>query len=286
MKAGESIGSFEILGALGQGAHSAIMHVRRKADGRQYALKVVPIGSPEEAKYLEQAEHEFEIAKKLDHPNLIKIFALETVKDWLFRVKKAHLLIEYVNGKTLDQIPPLSLPKLVRVLEQTAAAIAHMHSRGVLHADMKPNNVMLSRAGEVKVLDYGLARIKGDVTQRLQGTPEYIAPETAKRKLINERTDIYNFGATMYRLTTFRLPPSTIPEGEMDVDAELWQRQLKPVNEINAAAPKELVDLIHRCISFDARKRPEKMSDIQKSLDSIAERLAEAGSGSHKVMEW
>lgn len=286
MKTGEPIGSFEILGALGQGAHSAIMHVRRKADGRQYALKVVPIDSPEDAKYLEQAEHEFEIARKLDHPNLIKIFALETVKDWLFRVKKAHLLIEYVNGKTLDQIPPLSLPKLVRVMEQTAAAIAHMHSRGVLHADMKPNNVMLSRAGEVKVLDYGLARIKGDVTQRLQGTPEYMAPETAKRKLINERTDIYNFGATMYRLTTFRLPPSTIPEGEMDVDAELWQRQLKPVNEINAAAPKELVDLIHRCISFDARKRPEKMSDIQQSLDSIAERLAEAGSGSHKVMEW
>ena len=131
-------------------------------------------------------------------------------------------MIEYVNGKTLDQVPPLSLPKLVHVFEQVAAGLAHMHRRDVLHADMKPNNVMLSRSGEVKIIDYGLAWIKGEAKDRVQGTPEYMAPETAKRKLVNERTDIFNFGATMYRLVTFRLPPPTVPEGDMDVDAELW----------------------------------------------------------------
>jgi serine/threonine protein kinase len=283
---GERIGSFQILGPLGQGAHSAILHVRRQADSKQYALKVVPIDDPEEAKYLEQAEHEFHISQKLHHANLIKILALETKKDWLFRVKKAHLLIEYVNGKTLDQVPPLSLPKLVSVFAQVAAGLAHMHRRDVLHADMKPGNVMLSRSGDVKVIDYGLAWVKGEPKARVQGTPEYIAPETVKRKLVNERTDIFNFGGTMYRLVTFRLPPPTVAEGDLDVDPELWARQLKPVHECNAAAPVELADLIHRCLSFDAHKRPEAMSEVQASLDRIADKLAESGSGSHKVLEW
>src|SRR3954471_13183500 len=145
---GEPIGKFEVRGTLGTGANSTILHVRRHGDGRQYALKVVPIGGADDQKYLDQAEHEFHVAQKLDHPNCAKIFAFESVKDWLFRVKKVHLLIEFVNGKTLDEVPPLSLPKLARVMEQVAAGLAHMHAKGVLHADMKPNNVMLSRAGD------------------------------------------------------------------------------------------------------------------------------------------
>jgi serine/threonine protein kinase len=282
---GEPIGKFQVLGNLGAGAHSAILHIRRQADSKQYALKVVPIGSPEEKKYLEQAEHEFHISQKLDHPNVVKVYALEQVKDWMFRVKKAHLLIEYVNGKTLDEVPPLSLPKLVRVMSLISAGMTHMHSRGVLHADMKPNNVMLSRAGEVKIIDYGLAWVKGEPKSRVQGTPEYMAPETVKRKLINERTDIFNLGATMYRLVTLRLPPSTAGDPEMPADAELWHRQLKPVESIRADCPKELADLIHRCLSFNALKRPETMREVQFQLDKIAEQL-DTGSGSHKVLEW
>ena len=285
MAPGEPIGKFQVLGNLGAGAHSAILHIRRQADSKQYALKVVPIGSPEEKKYLEQAEHEFHISQKLDHPNVVKVYALEQVKDWMFRVKKAHLLIEYVNGKTLDEVPPLSLPKLVRVMSLISAGMTHMHSRGVLHADMKPNNVMLSRAGEVKIIDYGLAWVKGEPKSRVQGTPEYMAPETVKRKLINERTDIFNLGATMYRLVTLRLPPSTAGDPEMPADAELWHRQLKPVESIRADCPKELADLIHRCLSFNALKRPETMREVQFQLDKIAEQL-DTGSGSHKVLEW
>jgi eukaryotic-like serine/threonine-protein kinase len=279
----ERIGKFQVLAPLGRGAHSSILHIRRQADGKQYALKVVPLAGPDDQKFLEQARHEFKVSQKLDHLNLVKIIALEEVKDWLFRVRKAQLLIEYVNGKTLDTVPPLSVPKLVQVFAQIAAGLAHMHARNVLHADMKPNNVMLSRTGEVKIIDYGLAWIKGDDKSRLQGTPEYMAPETVKRKLVNERTDIFNFGATMYKLTTFRLPPSTVPEGQMDLDPELWHRQLKPVQECNAAAPKPLAELIQQCLSFDARKRPESMREVQYALDKLAEQVeAEAGG----PLEW
>src|SRR5262249_36069162 len=97
-----SIGSFQILGTLGKGAHSTILHIRRSAVSKQYALKVVPLETKEDLKYLDQARHEFRVAQLLDHPNLIKIYALETPRDWLFRIHKVHLLIEYVNGQTLD----------------------------------------------------------------------------------------------------------------------------------------------------------------------------------------
>src|SRR5258708_29275366 len=120
-----NIGNFQILGTLGSGAHSTILHIRRSADSKHYALKVVQIGKPEEMKFLAQAEHELVVANKLDHPNLIKVHTLEKVKDWLFRVRKAHLLIEYVNGKTLDTCPRLTIPRLVQVFQCVADRMVH-----------------------------------------------------------------------------------------------------------------------------------------------------------------
>ena len=84
----------------------------------------------------------------LDHPNLLKIFALETESDWLFRVRKVHLLLEYVNGKTLDTFTKLPLPALVQVFVHVAAGLVHLHRKGVCHGDLKPNNVMLVAAAE------------------------------------------------------------------------------------------------------------------------------------------
>ena len=205
-----TIGKFQVVEPLGKGAHSTIMHVRRAADSTHYALKVVVIGGADEQKFLDQAEHEFRVAQMLDHPNLIKIYALETARDWLFRPRKLHLLIEYVNGKTLDTYHHIAIPKLLQIFVQVAAGLVHMHRRGVCHADLKPNNILLSRSGEVKIIDYGLAWIKGENKQRVQGTPEYMAPEQARQRIANERTDIYNFGATMYRLVTLRHPPSMV----------------------------------------------------------------------------
>src|SRR5947207_2325820 len=103
MAAALRIGKFQVIEPLGEGAHSAILHVRRKADSRDYALKVVPIGGPEERKFLDQAEHEYHIAQMFNHPSLLKVYALEVEKDWLFRPRKAQLLLEYVNGRTLDK---------------------------------------------------------------------------------------------------------------------------------------------------------------------------------------
>ncbi|HJT78621.1 MAG TPA: serine/threonine-protein kinase [Gemmataceae bacterium] len=282
------VGKFQVLGTLGTGAHSTILHIRRSADSRHYALKVVPIGGAEDQKYLEQAQHEYRVAGMLDHPSIIKVFTLETQRNWLFQVNKAQLLIEYVNGKTLDTIPRLPLPKLVQVFERIAGGLVHMHRRGVCHADLKPNNIMLSRSGDVKIIDFGLAWVKGEAKSRVQGTPEYMAPEQAKNRLVNERTDIYNFGATMYRLVTMRLPPCTVSQedGGLPMDAKTWQRLLKPVEEHAPDCPKALADLIHRCLSYNAHKRPERVSEVQGELDRLTEELVQSPEDRLEMLEW
>lgn len=281
------IGKFQVLGTLGSGAHSTILHIRRSADAKQYALKVVPIDGQDEQKFLHQAKHEFRIAQMLDHPHLLKIHALETENDWLFRIRKVQTLLEYVNGKTLDTFKALPMPQLVQIFVRVAAGMVHLHRKGVWHADLKPNNIMLSRAGEVKIIDYGLAWIKGQPKGRIQGTPEYMAPETAQHGMINERTDIYNFGATMYRLVTSRLPPTVLTEmGVLPVDARSWNRMLTPVRECNADAPKPLCDLIHRCLSFDALQRPERMSELQGALDHLADDLIRSPDDQLEALEW
>ena len=272
----ERIGKYTILGQLGAGAHSTILHISRAEDGRQYALKVVPINDPDDKKFQEQAEHEFRISQMLDHANLVKIHLLENKTDWLFRVKKVLLLIEYVsNGQTLDHIKSLSLEKLVPLFTQVASGLVHMHRRGVLHADMKPNNIVVNpRTNQAKVIDYGLAWIKGEPKGRVQGTPEYMAPETVTNGIVSEKTDIFNFGAMMYRMVTWQLPPSLVPQpGTVRIDAKVYARLLKPVSECNASAPKPLCELIHQCLEYKADQRPERMSEIQGTLDKIADDL-------------
>jgi serine/threonine protein kinase len=281
------IGTFQVLGTLGKGANSTILHVRRSGDSRQYALKVVPLTSADDQKFLEQARHEFKVAQMLDHAGLIKIYALETPRNWLFRIHKVHLLIEYVNGKTLDTIQGLTVPRLVQVFLRVADGMVHMHRRGVCHADLKPNNIMLSRNGDVKVIDYGLAWIKGERKGRLQGTPEYMAPEQAARGVVNETTDIYNFGATMYRMVTWKLPPRTGAGADgVAVNAKTFQQLLKPVNELNPKAPVELHNLIHRCLRFQPKDRPERMSEIQGVLDRLADKLVRKPEDRLEALEW
>lgn len=281
-----AIGKFQVLGKLGTGAHSTILHIRRSADSKQYALKVVPINGPGDLKFQEQAEHEFRVGRMLDHPNLLKVYTLEKPRDWLFRARKVHLLIEYVNGKTLDTMPRVPIPKLVQVFVRVAAGLVHMHRRGVCHADLKPGNIMLSRTADVKILDYGLAWVKGENKNRYQGTPEYMAPETAKHGMVSERTDIYNLGAMMYRLVTWRLPPPAAAEGGLVIDAKNWQKLFKPVQEFNPEAPEKLCDMIHQCLSYNPHGRPERMSEVQGTLDHLADELIKAPEDRLEAMEF
>jgi eukaryotic-like serine/threonine-protein kinase len=198
-----------------------------------------------------------------------------------------HLLIEHVTGKTLDQSPGLTMPRLVQVFAKISAGLMHMHRRGVCHADLKPSNIMLSKTGAIKIIDFGLAWIKGEPKDRVQGTPEYMAPEQCKNGTANEITDVYNLGATMYRLTTWRLPPSTlVVSGGPGMNAKLFQSMLKPVQELTPAAPKKLCELIHQCLSYDPKHRPQRISQVHDTLNELVETLVQSDDDRLEAMGW
>ncbi|GBD35028.1 DNA damage-responsive serine/threonine-protein kinase RqkA [bacterium HR36] len=283
----ERIGEFQVLGELGKGANSTILHIRRSADSKQYALKIVPISDPDDCKYLEQAEHEFRIAQKLNHQNLIKIYILEKVPKWLFfGVKEVRLLIEYVPGKTLDKQRILPFPKLVQVFEQVASGLAYMHRRDIYHADLKPGNIMLARTGVVKIIDYGLAWTKNELKHRIQGTPEYMAPEQVKDRVVNEQTDIFNFGATMYRLCTWKNIPQVMDDAGQVIPQQIWERQLLPVRQANPACPQPLAELIHQCLAYKPHKRPESMTEVHERLQELVEALVTDPVDRLDALEW
>jgi serine/threonine protein kinase len=168
----------------------------------------------------------------------------------------------------LNDPPAPEMRELLRIFERVADALAHMHSRGVIHADLKPKNLIYAAGTGVKVIDFGLAWVKGEPKGRLQGTPQYMAPETSCHKLINERTDIYNLGATMYRLVAGhalpRITPGVVP------DEKTFDRRLVPVYHANTSAPLELCELIHWCIRYNPDQRPRQMNEIQSILSRLA----------------
>jgi serine/threonine protein kinase len=226
------------------------------------------------------------VAQLFDHPNLIKIYALEPVKDWMFRLKKMHMLIEFVDGKTIDEAPRLSPVRIMQVFEQVASALVHMHKKGVFHADIKPNNIMLGKDGTVKVIDFGLSWIRDEPKDRIQGTPEYMAPEQAKHKMVNERTDIYSLGAAMYKMITSKLPPPSLNEENKPIELKSWQKQFKPVEVLMPPINKTLADLVNRCLSFQATSRPERMSEVQGALDKLIEELLKNPNDGLAGLEW
>ncbi|MFO0803757.1 MAG: serine/threonine-protein kinase [Gemmataceae bacterium] len=265
------IGAIEVLAALGQGAKSNVMLVRREADGQRYALKVTNVAKRSDRKYLGQSRQEFRVLTRLDHPNIVRAYALETETDWLLRPVRVKVLLEYVPGQTLDRLVAPGLGSLLSAFEQAADAVAYLHESGYLHADLKPNNIML--ADEVaKVIDFGLAREIGEVTDRLQGTPEYMAPETASRKLVDVRTDIFNFAATMYRMFTGQHPPLSAVGFPMTERA--YRDRYRPAAELNETLPPLLAALVDRCLLFDPAARPASMNEVCLELNRIVDEAA------------
>lgn len=273
------IGKFTIVGDLGQGAGSRIYKVRREADGKFYALKIVKVESSYDKKYVEQVQHEFAIASGFDHPYLLKAYALDVQKKLLF-VSGARLLLEYVDGMALADCPGLPVYKLITIFFKVADGMAFMHSEGVYHADIKPDNIMIGRQKEVKIIDFGLAWRRGESKDRVQGTLEYLAPEQARDKIVNGKTDIFNLGVTMYRSFTGRAVP---PELRQYGGAELgtFDSFVTPLNRLNKAVPPELDDLVRHCIRCNPDHRPTTMREVRDRLRDIGKKMKAATRGTN-----
>ena len=266
----QDILGYEVLSTLGRGAKSTIYAVRDPKDGAQYAMKQVEKASPSDQRFLDQAIAEHEVASRFDNPLLRHSFKLYRQRNFI-RTTEVLVLMELVEGATLEQYDPPSMQTLIAVCSQVAQGLGAMHSQKLVHADMKPNNVLVTADGNVKIIDFGQSCPVGTIKERIQGTPDYIAPEQVLKRAITAQTDVFNLGATIYWLLTRQHVPTLIPKGKPGLTLRSGDEKkcFAPI-ELDPKVPPALSSVVMDCIITNPADRPRTMAEVISRLDIAA----------------
>jgi len=259
---------YDVIDYLGQGAGSSIYVVSDPATHQLYALKHVVRKTEKDARFIDQLEAEYEVSKQFAHPALRKSVEMKETKTWLGKVTEAALVMELFDGLPMDVAPPANVDGAVETFIQAAQGLEALHAAGFVHCDLKPNNILTGPDGGVKVIDFGQACRVGTVKERIQGTPDYIAPEQVKRDAVTVRTDVFNLGATMYwALTGAKIP--TLFTIKKDENSFLVHDKIATPRDLNPQIPETLSNLVMECIHTNPAKRPESMADVTRRLEII-----------------
>jgi eukaryotic-like serine/threonine-protein kinase len=274
LESGQKFGRYVILSSIGKGGMGEVYLARDNSLNRKVALKILPEKFAADLDLLRRFEREAETASALNHPNILTVYEFGKADGLHF------ITTEYVEGETLREKlrrEKLSLKEILDVAEQTASALAAAHSAGVIHRDVKPENVMLRTDGLVKVLDFGLAKFiekaeeesdpNAETTPYLHtqpgtvmGTVFYMSPEQARGKDIDERADVWSLGVILYEMMTERLPF----EGETasDVIASVLKSNFVPIAHYAPDAPREIGNIITKTLRKNPAERYQKMADL------------------------
>lgn len=262
------IDGYRIIRRLGSGARTTIYLAVDEAAGKTIALKRATYESPEDTRIFEQMETEYKVAKLVDHPYVRKCHTLLKIRK-LLKTQELLLSMEYFDGQSLEDQQRLSLGDVLLVFRMVAVALNAMHEKGYVHCDIKPNNILFSRQGGIKVIDLGQSCKLGEIKKRIQGTPDYIAPEQVRREHISHRTDIFNLGATMYWALTGRNVPTLIPK-KNDFGIPVSEiKDFKSPNQMYPKIPIELSDLVMECVKDKPSDRPSNMGELIGRLDVL-----------------
>jgi eukaryotic-like serine/threonine-protein kinase len=274
-KPGDVIDGMKIIAELGRGAAS-IIYVAQDLKSKQiWALKHVEKETEKDQRFLDQAESEYQIASKIKSPRVRGIERMIRKKESLLGgTSELWLVMELVDGASCERERPQTVEDAVFIFEQTAEGLQAMHDQGFVHADMKPNNIIVDDKLGVKIIDLGQSCKVGTVKQRIQGTPDYIAPEQVHRQPITPKTDVYNLGAAMYWIFTNQYVPTALGKEDSllgSLDASIMPKP-KHVRELNPRVPEALAELIMTCVEIKPEDRPE-MGQVHDRLNFIRSRL-------------
>jgi serine/threonine-protein kinase len=258
---------YDVLERLGEGARSTIYAVSDPKTRKVFALKHVVRAEPKDIRFIEQMETEYEISHLFTHPGLRKTYELKIVKTMLLKVSEAFLVMELFDGKPLDVRPPSNLMDIIDTFIQAAQALKAMHQMGWAHCDIKPNNILRNDKGVVKVIDFGQSCKIGTVKERIQGTPDYIAPEQVNRKPINQQTDVFNLGATMYWALTGKPIPTLYTVNKGGENSFLLDARIDTPTDLNPKVPQAVSNLVMECVSTKLSKRPADMDAVVNRLE-------------------
>jgi len=259
---------YEVLDFLGEGAGSVIYAVAHPQTRQIYALKHVRKRSEKDQRYLDQLDNEADAGRRFSHPSLRKIIAKHDDATLLRRAAEAALVMELIDGRTLEADCPSAHVPLVDCFIQVAEGLAAMHAAGFVHCDLKPANILLSADGRARIIDFGQACPAGTVKQRIQGTPDFMAPEQVRCEPTTFRTDVFNLGATMYWALTGRTLCTlyTLRKGP---NSFLIDERTPAPHELDATVPVPLSRLVMECVRVDPLRRPRDMNELLRRLETV-----------------
>lgn len=265
------LGAYKVLQPIGKGGMGAVFLGEHTGLKRRVALKVLPADKASEKLSLERFQREARASAALDHPNIVRLHDISQGCGVHF------LVLEYVDGTDLQSLMaktgPLHYAQAAQYIAQAAAGLQHAHEKGFVHRDIKPANLMLSKEGTIKILDMGLTRsflneednltgLLGD-TSDVAGTADYIAPEQAMNKAIDERSDIYSLGATLFSLVTGH------PPFKGSTAQKLMQHQIADppsLFKLRGVIPQALSDVVAKMM---AKKPAERYQSASEVIDAL-----------------
>ena len=265
---------YELGDLIGTGAGAKIYSAVESKTGKIFAVKHVVRRTADDDRFVEQAVNEFNVSHQLDHPSLRHSYKLHRVRQML-TTRELYLVMDYVEGLPLEVARPNRLNSFFVVFRRVAMALDAMHETGFVHADIKPNNIMITAGGGVRIIDFGQACPIFHKKARVQGTPDFIAPEQLRRLPLDQRTDVFNLGATMYWTLTSEKYPTGLPnEADRGMRLNLSERPLAPI-ELNDKIPLALSTLVMECCRENPGERPADMKLVGARLESMQKRWAQ-----------
>ncbi len=279
---GRTLAHYEVVERLGEGSVGAVYKARDTKLDRLVALKILPSSRAGDEETAERFEREARAISTLNHTNIATIYSIERASGLLF------LVLEYLSGGTLQtklaelrsRNARLSVQEVIDHGLQIASGLAHAHQRGVLHRDVKSENILFAEDGSLKVTDFGLAKMQLDqsLTEEgsVLGTPAYMAPEQFQGHQTDHLADVYSFGVLLYELAAARLPFDTYHEAALQYD--VVNTRPPALRDIRQDLPAALEHLVDRMLEKDPVRRPASMSEVVAELHGLGERFRSSSS--------
>ena len=283
---GQTVSHYRILGKLGGGGMGVVYEAEDLKLGRHVALKFIPENLAGDPKSLERFGREARAASLLNHPNICTIHSIEDNNGHPF------IVMEKLEGESLKQCisgQAMAIDKVLDISIQVADALAASHAKGIVHRDIKPANIVLTPTGQVKVLDFGLAKLLHNVGTDsdgmaldqsltaigvIPGTAVYMSPEQARSEEIDFRSDLFSFGVVMYEMSTGK-KPFTGKNSLLTLDAVLHDKPVPP-GELNPKVPVELEGIIGKAMEKDRKERYQSATQMKADLQQL-KRETESG---------
>ncbi|MFC2141894.1 protein kinase [Acidobacteriota bacterium] len=260
---------YQIIEELGKGGMGRVYKVLDKETKERIALKLIKPDIASDKKTIERFKNELTTARKIRHKNVCGMYYLGEDQS------RPYITMEFVSGEDLKssirRFGHLPTGKAITITKQICEGLIEAHSLGVVHRDLKPNNIMIDDKGNARIMDFGIARSlaeKGITGAGVMiGTPEYMSPEQAEAKEIDQRTDIYSLGVILYEMVTGQLPF----EGDTPLAVAMKHKGEPPKDpqELNPQIPEDLSRVILRCLEKDKEDRFQNAGDVRSELTGI-----------------